>query len=198
MLSIAEKKERRIAYNKVRSIKRALLITPEEKARHAAAERARLDAKRTTPKRPLGVSLAGLSRKEKAARKVAQNRARMAEKGITSYRPRSTRVQPPVKTDVEKKEYRRLYRAAHQDQLKAHRQKRRAMLRGSNGSYTAGQWESLCAQHGHRCLCCKELKPLTVDHVIPLAKGGSNDISNLQPLCSPCNLSKGTKIIDYR
>lgn len=32
-----------------------------------------------------------------------------------------------------------------------------------------------------------------MDHIIPLANGGINDVSNLQLLCASCNLSKGAK-----
>ncbi|MBK7922175.1 MAG: HNH endonuclease [Gemmatimonadetes bacterium] len=30
-----------------------------------------------------------------------------------------------------------------------------------------------------------------IDHLVPLARGGCNDIVNLQQLCSQCNLAKG-------
>lgn len=78
----------------------------------------------------------------------------------------------------------------------AHR--RRAAMRGGNGRYTPEQWRDLCAKYGHMCLCCGKAAKLTPDHVVPLVKGGSNDISNIQPLCLPCNQRKGTKTIDYR
>ena len=39
---------------------------------------------------------------------------------------------------------------------------------------------------------------LSVDHIVPLSLGGSNDISNIQPLCRACNSIKWAKIIDFR
>ena len=45
---------------------------------------------------------------------------------------------------------------------------------------------------GH-CAICGEFVPytdVTVDHIIPLAKGGSNDLSNLQCSCGVCNRIK--------
>jgi 5-methylcytosine-specific restriction enzyme A len=35
---------------------------------------------------------------------------------------------------------------------------------------------------------------LHIDHIIPLAKGGTNDLSNLHTLCQDCNLSKSDRL----
>jgi 5-methylcytosine-specific restriction protein A len=45
----------------------------------------------------------------------------------------------------------------------------------------------------HQCSHCgagPAQAELTVDHIIPLAQGGTNDLSNLQVLCRRCNSTK--------
>jgi 5-methylcytosine-specific restriction endonuclease McrA len=37
-----------------------------------------------------------------------------------------------------------------------------------------------------------------IDHIVPLAKGGKNELDNLQLLCGKCNLKKGAKNTGYR
>lgn len=81
---------------------------------------------------------------------------------------------------------------------KVNASKRRAYKANSTGQYTGKEWLDLCELYDYRCLCCGEKKPLTVDHVIPLSKGGSNGIENCQPLCGSCNSSKRANHIDYR
>jgi hypothetical protein len=43
---------------------------------------------------------------------------------------------------------------------------------------------------GHRCVECRARENLTLDHRVPIAKGGGNEESNLQTMCERCNLSK--------
>jgi ATP adenylyltransferase len=47
-----------------------------------------------------------------------------------------------------------------------------------------------------RCAMCgvtRDDRPIDIDHIIPLSKGGKTVYSNLQVLCSKCNRSKGNK-----
>lgn len=47
-----------------------------------------------------------------------------------------------------------------------------------------------------KCLLCgkgPDEVMLQVDHIVPRAKGGSNDPSNLQTLCAPCNRGKADR-----
>jgi 5-methylcytosine-specific restriction endonuclease McrA len=62
-------------------------------------------------------------------------------------------------------------------------------------------WNALKAQYDYRCLACGRQEPeirLEKDHVVPVLAGGTNDPVNFQPLCHPCNASKGRRAIDYR
>ena len=55
------------------------------------------------------------------------------------------------------------------------------------------------AQDGRCNGCGNAYKPrdLTLDHIKPESKGGSNDIENLQLLCHNCNSIKGNRTMEY-
>lgn len=75
--------------------------------------------------------------------------------------------------------------------------KRFRKLVENGGSHTTTEWNELCAKYDYVCLHCGRKEPeikLTRDHIIPLSKGGTDNIDNIQPLCGPCNSSKKDKV----
>ena len=73
--------------------------------------------------------------------------------------------------------------------------RRNRLKKVASGSHTFVEWERLKALYHWTCPHCWKKEPeisLTEDHIIPLSLGGSDDISNLQPLC---NSRKWNKII---
>lgn len=51
----------------------------------------------------------------------------------------------------------------------------------------------LIARDGNKCQRCGTTDKITVDHIVPLARGGTNDLENLQLLCKLCNGVKGDR-----
>ena len=65
------------------------------------------------------------------------------------------------------------------------------------GTLTLADWELVLDVYGRACLACGKPE-VTIDHIVPVSKGGLNVAGNVQPPCGYCNTSKGTKTIDYR
>lgn|SRR5690606_9191076 len=85
------------------------------------------------------------------------------------------------------------------EKRKAIKRRRHFRERGAEGWLGAEDWQRILDTYGHRCLRCgRDDVPLEADHVIPVALGGTSDPENIQPLCKPCNTSKGAKIMDFR
>lgn len=83
------------------------------------------------------------------------------------------------------------YRRANPDVMTAIRHRRRARLEAAPlNDLTAAQWRDAKAAYGHRCAYCHKRKPLTMDHVIPLSRGGAHTLSNVVPACRNCNSRK--------
>lgn len=67
------------------------------------------------------------------------------------------------------------------------------------GSHTEDEWQKLCSFFSVCPRCGKETEQFTKDHIIPLSRGGTDDISNICPLCLRCNVQKSNVYIaDYR
>lgn len=99
------------------------------------------------------------------------------------------------------KEKTKKWQQLNPDKKIAAEQQRRALKKKSRGKITAQEWTLLKAKYYYTCLCCRKKEPeikITMDHVIPLFKGGPHIIENIQPLCWSCNCKKRTQTTDYR
>lgn len=45
------------------------------------------------------------------------------------------------------------------------------------------------------CAYCGATENITIDHVVPLSRGGKHEADNLAPACYPCNCSKNSKLL---
>ena len=72
--------------------------------------------------------------------------------------------------------------------------RRKARMRGADGSYRMQDISRLYFLQGGFCHCGERLDNFEIDHIIPLSKHGTNWPWNLQLLCGPCNGRKSNKM----
>lgn len=96
-------------------------------------------------------------------------------------------------------EQKKIYRSQNKELVINHNRNARARKRNADGRHTAADVRRIFENQRGMCANC-EAKLLKsgankyhVDHIMPLALGGSNWTSNLQCLCKSCNLSKNAK-----
>lgn len=61
--------------------------------------------------------------------------------------------------------------------------------------YTQRDIDRLLARHRGLCAYCGENEATEIDHVVPIARGGVDGISNLLPSCQSCNRAKTDKLL---
>ena len=93
---------------------------------------------------------------------------------------------------VRRREYNKRWRELNPDKWrvinKANVHKHRAL-----GNINSSEWIAKVMILGNMCQACHKKEPdvkITIDHIIPVSKGGTNHIDNLQPLCLDCNKRK--------
>lgn len=85
------------------------------------------------------------------------------------------------------------------EKVKAKVHNYRSRKNNTPGKLTQATIDLMYLVHGRACLKCGSFERPTIDHILPLTKGGSHYIYNLQPLCNSCNCSKSNKHnTDYR
>jgi len=78
--------------------------------------------------------------------------------------------------------------------LKNARQQIRNRILGSANKGILSSRE-IASLYNQPCQNCGSKANLSIDHIIPLARGGSHTIGNLMTLCKSCNSSKGKKLL---
>lgn len=75
------------------------------------------------------------------------------------------------------------------------RHRYRAKIKGNGGRHTVKDIAHILSQQKYKCIYCFTVirDAYEVDHIMPIALGGSNWPSNLQCTCRCCNRSKGAK-----
>jgi len=98
-------------------------------------------------------------------------------------------------------ELRKLYRQTERGIIakRTHAHNRRALKRNAEGKHTSAQLRELYQQQEGKCFYCKKAlghsrNSWHGDHIVPLSKGGSNDINNIVIACPKCNLTKSNKL----
>lgn len=130
----------------------------------------------------------------KNADKVSEHNAKHYQKDLAASRARNNRryrEDPAFFRAASKR-----WRDAHPEERREFKHARRARELGAGGRYTKKDIEALfVAQDGLGLGCGVDFTqvPYTVDHKIPLVRGGGNDPDNLALLCQPCNASKNTR-----
>lgn len=71
---------------------------------------------------------------------------------------------------------------------------------GTFGRLPQAEWRAIrravIERDGPACAYCGALPDVPhIDHVVPLASGGTNSLDNLTVACGPCNKSKGAKSV---
>lgn len=205
-----EQKAKKSLLNKARLARR----TPEQKAWHieqALARLAALDptqrADRRAKKRTWWASLTPEQRSMTPEQRGEHNARRRAKCYAMTPEQRvshnlASRLRKPALTPEQRArryELSQVWAVRNPERVGAYKRTNRAKRANAEGVHAGHDIKALFAHQRGTCPNCQALLikrgigKYHVDHIMPLALGGSNWPSNLQLLCPPCNLDKNAK-----
>lgn len=80
----------------------------------------------------------------------------------------------------------------NRERYAARQQQRNAVKRAATVGYGVPEleWRRIRLRSRGRCFYCGGKKPLTMEHVVPINRGGAHSIGNIVAACKSCNCSK--------
>lgn len=155
-------------------------VTAYNKKHYAAnADSAKLRSKNWTANNPEKA-------REYKRREFRRNRRRYAAQAL-AYRENN-------KEKIRAQSARKV--AANPERYAAYKRNRKARKRNAAGTHTARDISLILNAQCKKCAYCRVdlgARKYHVDHIIPLARGGTNWPRNLQILCGPCNQRKSAR-----
>lgn len=76
------------------------------------------------------------------------------------------------------------------ERVRKYREKRKSLGLAAQNEFSKEKRKEIYKKDGNCCVYCNSKKDLTIDHMTPELRGGTNDISNLQTVCRKCNSDK--------
>lgn len=124
------------------------------------------------------------------AYRKAYNEANKEAKALSNKAYREANKEATV---AYQKAYQKAYRGANKVTSKIYKHRRRARM-ANNGVFTVSKKE-IAKLMSSPCIYCGAIKDITIEHLIPIHRGGTHGVGNLSSACRSCNLSKGSKFI---
>jgi 5-methylcytosine-specific restriction endonuclease McrA len=107
---------------------------------------------------------------------------------------RTWRRNNPVASRDRTNKYRRSHPELTRAIAKVWCHKRRAWKLDRVATLTKREWEQVLKAHNGLCMRCQTSENISMDHIVPLSRGGNHTKENVQPLCRPCNSRKKNRL----
>lgn len=88
------------------------------------------------------------------------------------------------------------WRKNNPQKIKVLMNRRRARVAAALATLTAEQWTAILELYGNACVYCGRPGKMTMDHVVPVSRGGGTTADNVVPACQSCNSSKNARTVE--
>ena len=92
------------------------------------------------------------------------------------------------------RESQRRYREGHRDAIRE-RDREKTYARRQKTPYSPDLARLMAELVKEPCVYCGATDGISIDHVVPLSRGGRHEANNLAPACFSCNSSKSDRLL---